>query len=111
MFRGGYALVMVPKSVFERFVFGAWKFTLLNALMKSPRNRRLTLCFSLSTKNLVSDRLYICIPGPRTIPAPEVPQLPCGAGANAAGLIHPCGPGFRIRADPPRQSATRPPMI
>src|SRR5438445_5543202 len=101
MFRGGYALVIVPKSEFETFVAGAWKFTLLKALMKSARKRRFILCRSLSTKNLVSERLYVCIPGPRTLPAPEVPQLDCEAAAKAARLNQPFGPGFGNTAGPP----------
>src|SRR6266700_284627 len=100
MLRGGYAFVIVPKPVLEMLVFGAWKLTLLKALMKSPRNRKVMLCPSLSTKNFVSDRLYICNPGPRTFPAPDVPQRPCGAATNAAGLNQPFGPGSGSTAGP-----------
>src|SRR5438552_14421033 len=99
MLRAGPVFLIVPKPPVVTTVAGALKFARLKALNISAWNRNLT--FSVIENCLRMEKSQSCKLGPVTIPTPLLPRLVSGAGANAAGLIQPLGPGLGNSTGPP----------
>src|SRR6266576_6444265 len=107
MLRPGPAVEILPKAPFEgppavvrvpKATSGDLKLARLKALNMSAWNRNLN--FSDRLNCLRIEKSQVCKLGPWTIPTGALPRRPNGAGAKAAGLIQPSGPGFGSSTGP-----------
>src|ERR1043166_6260004 len=113
MFRAGPAVEILPKAPFDgahavvavtthdpKLTSGLLKFDRLKALNMSAWNRKLNR--SVSRNCLRIEKSQVCRFGPVRIPTGAFPRRARGAGAKAAGLIQPSGPGLAKSTGPPR---------
>src|SRR5215831_10405921 len=104
MLRAGPVCPILPNPAFGEARLpqprvGFLKLARLKALNMSAWNRNLNRSVSRNCLRIEKSQRYKL--GPVTLPTPLLPRRPSGAAANAAGLIHPLGPGFASSTDPP----------